>query len=104
VGDVAYRYGGDKFLVILPEQDIAGATVAAERVHAAVQGMRMPHVANAPFGVLTISIGVAVATSGKSVKALLHEATTALRWAKDGGRNSVVAYGSPVLQPSARAS
>jgi diguanylate cyclase (GGDEF)-like protein len=62
--DLAARYGGEEFAVILPATDAAGATRVAESVRLAIAGLQLPHPASpvAPF--LTVSVGVATATSG----------------------------------------
>jgi two-component system cell cycle response regulator len=93
-GDMAYRYGGEEFLVLLPEQDLATATVAVERTRAAVQAMALRHPTNGSSGVITVSAGVAEAgTAGPlDVDAWVRRADTALYQAKGGGRNRVVAF------------
>lgn len=85
--DRLYRYGGEELLLLMPEAGAVEAYVAAERVRAAVQAMQMPHV-ESPFGVLTVSIGVA-AEAAESWQVLLEEADQALYKAKRGGRNCV---------------
>src|SRR6185295_7862910 len=55
-GDAVYRYGGEEFLVLLPEQSLESATLAAERLRTAVEGLAIPHPAG---GVVTVSAGVA---------------------------------------------
>lgn len=59
-GDRAYRYADDSIVVLLPEQDVQSALVAAERMRAAVEGLGVDHVANEPWRVFTVSVGVAV--------------------------------------------
>ena len=105
-GDRAYRYGGEEFLILLPEQPPQAATLAVERLRQAVEQLALPHVANLPGGVVTISAGVALLPPGeqKDTEALLREADTALYRAKELGRNCVVAYGAPALDLGAPAS
>src|SRR6185437_4340967 len=55
-GDTLYRYGGEEFLVLLPEQTLEGATLAAERLRAAVEGLALEH---PDGGTVTVSVGVA---------------------------------------------
>ena len=57
-GDNAARYGGEEIAVLLPTTDLAGASVIAERVRAAVEALGVEH-AGSPFGVVTVSAGVA---------------------------------------------
>jgi two-component system, cell cycle response regulator len=93
-GDTAYRYGGEEFLIILPEQSQESATATADRLRQAVEDMRIPHEANDPPGIVTISAGVATLSAGanKSADNLLGEADAALYHAKQSGRNRVASY------------
>ena len=58
-GDAAYRYGGEEFLMVLPEQDAESAAAMADRLRLAVEDLRIPHADGIPSGVVTISAGVA---------------------------------------------
>ncbi|HEY7060211.1 MAG TPA: diguanylate cyclase [Chloroflexota bacterium] len=97
VGDTAYRYGGEEFLVVLPEQSRTSAAIAMDRIRRAVQGLAIPHAGNAPSGVLTLSSGVALpaAAAPQTIEALLHAADSALYAAKHAGRNRIVAHDLP---------
>ncbi|MCA1687813.1 MAG: diguanylate cyclase [Actinobacteria bacterium] len=92
-GDMAYRYGGEEFLIILPEQSLESAVSTADRLRRAVEDLGISHEKNRP-GVVTISLGVAALPAGKpkSADALLKEADEALYRAKESGRNRVVSY------------
>lgn len=94
LGDTAYRYGGEEFLIVLPEQSGESATAAAERMRRAVEELSIPHEAKTPPGPLTISAGVAALSpeEEKSVEALLREADAALYNAKRSGRNRVAVH------------
>jgi two-component system, cell cycle response regulator len=93
-GDLAYRYGGEEFLIILPEQDQRSATVAAERLRRNVEDLAIFHGAKTPPGALTISVGLAAISPGerKTVADLLKEADEALYGAKEAGRNRVMTH------------
>ncbi len=93
-GDTAYRYGGEEFLIVLPEQSLEEAAAAAERLRRSVEALQIPHESNEPPGLVTISAGVATLRAGdtKSSDDLLREADAALYRAKEAGRNRV---GSP---------
>jgi diguanylate cyclase (GGDEF)-like protein/PAS domain S-box-containing protein len=82
--DTLGRWGGDEFLVVLPDTTTEAAIVAAERLRAAVAATPL-EVAGAEVSV-TISVGVAVAVSGDE-DGLLTDADAALARAKQGGRN-----------------
>ena len=92
-GDIAYRYGGEEFLVVLPEQDAEAAAAITDRLRQAVEGLGIPHADGGPGGVLTISAGVAVSTGAGDTDGLLKAADEALYAAKSGGRNRVARAG-----------
>jgi two-component system, cell cycle response regulator len=90
-GDLAYRYGGEELLVIMPEQSAETSIIAMERVRAAVERLAIPHAANCPHGVVTISIGLVAIARGEQFpwETVLNQADTALYRAKAEGRNRV---------------
>ena len=97
-GDAVYRYGGEEFLCVFPEQSLATATVAAERMRSALEGLAIPHSADS-LGVVTLSAGLAMLDPGhtKSVGEVVQEADEALYRAKQLGRNRVESLaGQPV--------
>jgi two-component system cell cycle response regulator len=83
--DLAGRYGGEEFLIVLPNTGLAEACALAERLRERVE--RMP-VSFRPEPV-TGSFGVAEWTSGESVGDVVHRADKALYEAKERGRNRV---------------
>jgi two-component system chemotaxis response regulator CheY len=86
-GDTVYRYGGEEFVVLLPEQTLAGAEQAAERLRAAIEALALPHPGGAS---VTVSIGVAGLGDGACAPdALFEAADEALYAAKEDGRNRV---------------
>jgi two-component system chemotaxis response regulator CheY len=101
-GESVYRYGGEEFLLLLPECSVEGAVVAAERLRQAVAETAVSH-ASRPTAprVVTLSGGVSCWEPGfpSSVADLLHQADQALFAAKSAGRNRVVAAPSRVLAP-----
>ena len=88
--DALYRYGGEEFLCILPEQSLVSGTIAAQRMRAGLEALGIPHAGNAS-GVLTLSAGMAVLdpSQSRSVAEVLREADEALYRAKKLGRNRV---------------
>jgi len=89
-GDALYRYGGDEFLCIFPEQSLSTGTLAVERMRIGLESLAIPHADNS-HGILTISAGLAVldATHPRQASDLLKEADQALYRAKQLGRNCV---------------
>jgi diguanylate cyclase (GGDEF)-like protein len=91
------RYGGEEFALLLPGLDLARAAELAEEARKSIEDLLITH-AEAPCGVVTISIGVEslVPKKGQAAADLVEAADNALYAAKRGGRNKVVARG-PVL-------
>jgi len=84
--DFAGRYGGEEFLILLPDTDTAGALEAAEKLRAGVATITVPTVDRA----ITTSIGVATLPGdAHDTPTLLRAADRALYSAKANGRNRV---------------
>jgi diguanylate cyclase (GGDEF)-like protein/PAS domain S-box-containing protein len=95
--DVVCRYGGEEFLVLLPEADEQVALECAERARGRVAEL-MPSFRGAPLGAVTVSIGVAMfPAQGETPETLLRRADEALYEAKRSGRNRVVLAGANAL-------
>jgi two-component system cell cycle response regulator len=90
--DLACRYGGEEFVVVMPDTDMSFAYSISERLRQSIETTpvkisRAPHALN-----ITISIGIASLENGDaSAEALLRRADQALYRAKRSGRNKVVA-------------
>jgi diguanylate cyclase (GGDEF)-like protein len=85
--DLVAKYGGDEFVVILPQTTREGACVLAERVKTSVESTAFPTV---PPGVITVSLGVATyPENGITAGELLESADIALYAAKKSGKNRV---------------
>ncbi|NLT55487.1 MAG: diguanylate cyclase [Actinomycetales bacterium] len=89
--DLACRYGGEEFTIILPDTDAENAALVAGQVLAAVAGLKEPH-ALSEHGVVTVSIGHATTVPTGSVppESLVQAADAALYRAKSSGRNCVM--------------
>ncbi len=87
--DSAYRYGGEEFALLLPEIDLSGARIVAERVRQTIQQLEMPVAGERTLNI-TVSIGIAICPeNGRSVQELVAAADAALYEAKRAGRNRV---------------
>jgi two-component system cell cycle response regulator len=82
------RMGGEEFLVILPECDIADAAAHAERIRLAIQDYDWPPITDGLP--VTVSVGVTTCTGATTIPALLSLADQHLYAAKESGRNRVV--------------
>ncbi|MGE7955687.1 sensor domain-containing diguanylate cyclase [Pseudomonas sp. NPDC089530] len=88
--DLAVRYGGEEFAILLPDTEPGGAYVLAENIRLAVQALAIDHAENAG-GVVTISLGVYTCVPASSdFNTLLTRADSALYMAKRSGRNQTV--------------
>ena len=92
-GDAAYRYGGEEFLIVLPEQTVEAAITIADRLRHTIEDLAIPHEATPPGNIITISAGVAAFSSSGAPDDLLKEADAALYAAKKAGRNQVSSEG-----------
>ncbi|MDD5329423.1 MAG: diguanylate cyclase [Sulfuricella sp.] len=89
--DQASRYGGEEFVVILPETPASGASLLAEEIRRNVEALNIPHQGSDIASCVTISIGLASAVpTGDSPLSLVNLADAALYQAKESGRNRVV--------------
>jgi diguanylate cyclase (GGDEF)-like protein len=94
-GDIACRYGGEEFLLILPEATLEAGMRRAEDLRERVKSLEVRYLETA-LGPLTISLGVAIfPDNGRTREELLAAADAALYAAKEGGRDRVVAATAP---------
>ncbi len=94
--DIAARFGGEEFIVLMPTTSLQDATAAAERIRAAVAELRVEPMPEP----ITASFGVAERLAGEPGDALLRRVDAALYEAKRLGRNRVMAAGREPVQPA----
>jgi two-component system cell cycle response regulator len=88
--DLACRYGGEEFVVVMPETDMAVATMVAERLRRRIAGEPFPIQKGTKTIDVTISIGIAALGPDDNAAAVIKRADQALYRAKRDGRNRVV--------------
>ncbi|AFG38415.1 diguanylate cyclase [Spirochaeta africana] len=85
--DILVRWGGEEFLVVLPETDQPGAEQLAEKMRSEIAGQRFEFAAEQ----LTLSLGIAVRMPGQDWDQVIKRADDALYLAKESGRNRAIA-------------
>jgi len=100
-GDRLYRYGGEEFLILLPEQTQQAGAVAMDRLRQSVESLAIEHVASDAAKVVTVSAGLAEYDPALDVapEDWLRRADLALYRAKERGRNRVVVDGVDAQLP-----
>ena len=95
--DSAYRYGGDEFVVLLPETDIVGAFVVAEKIRGGAEEVGQSLIETEPL--TSVSIGlVSHPEDGLSAEELMTAADRAMYQAKKLGKNQI--SGNPRPRPA----
>ena len=90
--DIACRYGGEEFILVLSPSTAEGARQRAEKIRQDARRLSVNH-ANRDLGAITLSLGVAIFPDHASgAAALVKAADVALYQAKRGGRNRVVMF------------
>jgi diguanylate cyclase len=86
--DIVSRYGGEEFVIVMPQTILDGATIFAERLRQRIEE-QLP---------LTVSGGVATASDGDNAQTLLARADAALYSAKAAGRNRLFRHNGLIIQ------
>jgi diguanylate cyclase (GGDEF)-like protein len=88
--DRLYRYGGEEFLVLLRESSVEEGGAAAARIARSITSLGIAHERNDPWGVVTVSVGVAeLAPDDPTIEQSVEDADAALYRSKSAGRNTV---------------
>ncbi len=89
--DIAARFGGEEFILVLPKTPIKGAYLLAQQIRLGVADMKLKiKDTGEPIDQITISLGVALLKSDESLDAAIKRADDALYRAKNQGRNRAV--------------
>ena len=86
--DLLARFGGEEFVMVLPDTTITGATEVANKVIDTLRKIHLPHAHSAAADHVTISMGISSTLAGaETPTSLLKQADDALYRAKENGRN-----------------
>lgn len=88
--DSAFRFGGEEFIVLLPETSGQEAMVPAERFRRLIADSKFPMPPDGRLVSVTVSIGIASYRHGDTIDDVIRRADLAMYGAKNGGRNRVV--------------
>lgn len=88
--DIVARWGGEEFILLLPETDLEGGRIAAEKVRSNINQNKFVY--NKKRIPISITFGVTEYSSGKDVNGCIREADSALYKGKNKGRNRVEIY------------
>lgn len=92
--DVASRYGGEEFCILLPQTGIVEAGAIADRIRQRVSTTHFPHGKSQPLGRVSVSIGVSTFSSMVNTSEnIIAAADRALYQAKNMGKDRIVFYG-----------
>lgn len=90
--DSAFRFGGEEFVVLLPETTGQEAMVPAERFRQLIADSWFPMPPDGQPASVTVSVGIAGYRDGDTIDDVIRHADLAMYAAKNGGRNRVVDY------------
>jgi diguanylate cyclase (GGDEF)-like protein/PAS domain S-box-containing protein len=92
-GDLAARFGGEEFVVLLPDTEPDGALIVARTIHTAIEALQITHGSSSINNYVTVSLGVATISPRlkNDSKELVFAADQALYAAKEKGRNRISA-------------
>jgi diguanylate cyclase len=90
--DLVVRYGGEEFLVVLPDTPLVGAVTLSKKMQSFLENIKWKRKGSGKaFGKVTLSFGVARYRPDESIEAFIHRADSALYYSKQNGRNRVTA-------------
>lgn len=103
--DLAVRYGGEEFAMLLPNTDAAGCKLVGEKIRRGLQQLSIPHALNIPSQRVTVSLGGTAirlhADRTTESSSLVQMADRALYAAKEGGRDRLIMADRATVQLNA---
>ncbi|MCK4889644.1 MAG: GGDEF domain-containing protein, partial [Candidatus Aminicenantes bacterium] len=92
------RYGGDEYVIFLPNTDKIGSFLAGDRLRERVEKSKFPGMEKQPKGSITISMGISsFPEDGDTREEVLNMADKALYYSKENGRNRVTLFKRDIL-------
>jgi diguanylate cyclase (GGDEF)-like protein/PAS domain S-box-containing protein len=92
-GDISCRYGGDEFVLVMPDSSIADTRERVEQIRILLKGLQKKHLGTQSLDLITISAGIAhMPEHGTTKNELMLAADEALYAAKKAGRDRIVIY------------
>ena len=91
--DISCRYGGDEFVLVMPDSPLADTQERVEQIRKFLKGIQKKHLGTQSLDLITLSAGIALMPEhGTTEKELLRAADEALYSAKNAGRDRIVVY------------
>jgi diguanylate cyclase (GGDEF)-like protein len=91
--DVIGRYGGEEFVILLPDEAPASARMLAEMLRSRIAGSFLEYSGSTIRSTVSLGVVTGIPTAGDRPELFIERADSALYRAKNGGRNQVVVYG-----------
>jgi len=91
--DISCRYGGDEFVLVMPDSSIADTQERVEQIRVLLKGLQKKHLGTQSLDLITLSAGIAhMPEHGTTENELLRAADEALYSAKNAGRDRIIIY------------
>ena len=91
--DISCRYGGDEFVLVMPNSSIADTQERVEQIRMLLKGIQKKHLGTQSLDLITLSAGIAyMPEHGTTKNELMRAADEALYSAKNAGRDRIVIY------------